>query len=152
MQTLLTSCLLLSLSSGDYTMAAPSSQSIRYTLWQNESTKKERSRLLPGCPFDGGSGFFADDPDSMHDVMGLAVQALEKPKPTYEDFIALILLNLEELYELDNDVMKDVANAADEKGVGTNLDNRVHNILNKKKRDYSVFRQLAINAALTDPT
>jgi hypothetical protein len=92
----------------DYTMAEITThQRMRYTLWENDSTKKERSRLIPGCPFDDGTtAFYADDPDSMHGVMAIAVQALEKPKPTMEDF-RVCFTALDEFYDLDNDLLKE---------------------------------------------
>jgi hypothetical protein len=151
------SCLLALLSwhdilSTDSTMAEVTSlQKVCYALWEYDSTKRERSRLLPGCPFDDGDSDFydKDDPDCMNDALNLAVSVLKKPNPTIEDFVSLFSVKIEKLYDFDDEVFKDVANES----VGT-LEKHVHDVLNRRSlttRPYSTFRQLAINAATTDP-
>jgi hypothetical protein len=63
------------------------------------------------------------------------------------DFVNLCRIKPSELYDLDDAVMKSLERDT--------LENQVHNVLNpghSKKKDYGIFRQLAIDAASMHPT
>jgi hypothetical protein len=65
-----------------------------------------------------------------------------------QEFIDLFRIEPEDVYDLDDEFFKKVS---DEDDVDT-LENRVHKVLKSNSKDYSIFRQFAINAASTDPT
>jgi hypothetical protein len=115
-------------------------------LWVNESakTQNEGSRIL----LIGGRRLEIDgNPDNGDNVMELALQALDQTERTMQDFVNLFRIKPSELYDLDDAVMKSLERDT--------LENQVHNVLNpghSKKKDYGLFRQLAIDAASMHPT
>jgi hypothetical protein len=85
--------------------------------------------------------------------MELAVRVfkvIDKPKPDMNDFVKLFEIDIEELYQLDDPTFED-GNATINEFVKD-----VHCELNTRsasgKHSYSIFRQLAVNVASTDPS
>jgi hypothetical protein len=106
--------------------------------------------LLAGCPFNS-IDFYADpdvNPDAGQHIIALAITALGKPDPAMQDFNGLFRIKPEQLFDLDDELMKKVCNEDDVDA----LENRAHNELKSSSKDYGIFRQFAINAASTNPT
>jgi hypothetical protein len=145
-------------SSGNDTMvqrtpSQTSSQRDLYSLWEDESNTNERSRmLLPGSPFDSTNYYVEREPDlkaAGNELMGFALRALDSERPNKQAFIDLFEVDLDEVHDFDD--------CLEGAYIDTNtLANRVHSVLNPRRisddfpmPSYSSFRELAINAALT---